>query len=99
MGQNSQLDAATAVKLPTASGQLLAGSRVLLGLEVADATHGQAHIHVYNGTSNQGTLVATALPPNGEHDTRWYGPNGIKCPNGIYVEVISGTPSGSLFYR
>lgn len=99
MGQNSQLDSATAVKLPAVSGQLLTGARVLMGIEVADASHGNAHVHVYNGTSNAGVLVCTGLPANGEHDTRWYGPNGIKCPAGIYVEVLSGTPSGSLFYK
>lgn len=99
MGQNSQLDAATAIKLRTTTGQVLTGARVLLGVEVGDAEHGQVHLHFYNGTSNAGEMVCSAQPANAGHDFRWFGPNGIKCPDGIYLEVLSGTPSGSVFYR
>jgi hypothetical protein len=93
------LGPATAVVLTGSSQQAVSGSSIFMGLDVSDDAMSSVHVHIHNGTSNTGTLVASAQPANGGHDELWFGPNGVHCPDGIYVDVVSGTPSGSIFYR
>lgn len=85
--------------LSGSSEQAVSGAAIFMGLDVNDDDSGNVHIHVYNGTSTAGNLIAGAVPANGDHDSHWFGPNGIYCPDGIYIEVDSGTPSGAIFYR
>lgn len=67
-----------------------------MGVMVGDASHGQVHIHLHNGDANNDPIVAMVHPANGNHDTIWFGPNGIACPDGVYIDVITGTPLGSV---
>jgi hypothetical protein len=99
MAQLSYTQPVRAKKLTATSHQAVTGPAVFYGLDVNDDASGNVHVHVYNGTSNTGVMVSSAVPANGDHDQHWFGPNGILCPSGIYVEVVSGTPSGSIFYR
>ncbi len=85
--------------LSGSSEQVVSSAAIFMGLDVNDDDSGNVHIHIYNGADGTGDLIAGAVPPNGDHDSHWFGPNGIYCPDGIYVEVDSGTPSGSIFYR
>ena len=96
---DSHLRAATAVALTGADQQAVTGSSILMGLDINDDAVAGVHVHVYDGTNNTGTLVASADPANGGHEVLWFGPNGIHCPNGIFVDVVTGTPSGSIWYR
>jgi hypothetical protein len=96
---DSHLRRATAVGLTGSDQQAVSGSAIFMGLDVNDDAESSVHLHIHDGTSNTGTLIASADPANGGHDELWFGPNGIHCPNGIYVDVVSGTPSGSIFYR
>lgn len=91
-----------ATRIFTLSGvseQAVSGAAIFMGLDVNDDDSGNVHIHIYNGTDTTGNLIAGAVPANGDHDSHWFGPNGIYCPDGIYIEVDAGTPSGSIFYR
>lgn len=99
MAQRSNDGAAEHVALTGADQQAVSGSAVLLGLDVNDDDSGNVHVHIHEGTNNTGTLVASADPAAGGHDVFWFGPGGIKCEGGIYVDVISGTPEGAIFYR
>lgn len=99
MTYKNYLGPATVVALTGSSQQAVTGAAIFMGLDVNDDASGTVHVHVYNGTDNTGDLVASAVPANGDHDVDWFGPNGIACPDGIYVEVTSGTPDGSIFYR
>ncbi len=96
---DSHLRAATAVAITGSDQQAASGSAIFMGLDVNDDAESSVHLHIHNGTSNTGTLIASADPSNGGHDELWFGPNGVHCPDGIYVDVVSGTPSGSIFYR
>ena len=63
-------------------------------------THPAATAVALTGADQQvatGTLVATARKADGKHETFWFGPNGVHCPDGIYADVTAGTPSGSVF--
>ena len=99
MAQRSNDGPAEIVALTGSDQQAVTGASVFLGLDVNDDAASNVHLHVHNGTDNTGTLVASADPANGGHDELWFGPGGIKCPGGIFLDVVSGTPSGSIFYR
>mgnify|MGYP001320970008 CR=1 FL=1 len=90
---------ATIVELTGADQQITSSSAVLLGADVNDDASGNVHLHIYHGTANTDPLILGMKPANGEHKMVWLGPNGIACPNGIYVDVESGTPEGSIFIR
>jgi hypothetical protein len=84
----------------TGTSQLIAaGNAVLYGFEVSDDTQSSVHAHLHNGTDNTGPIVAGVKPPNNDHDAFWFGPNGVHCPDGIFLDVTSGTPEGSVFVR
>lgn len=99
MAQRSNDGPAEVVVLTGVDQQAVTGAAVLLGIDVNDDDSANVHIHVHAGTDNTGPLVASADPSAGGHDSLWFGPGGIKCPGGIYVDVVSGTPSGTIFYR
>lgn len=99
MPQRSYTQPVLAKKFSATSHQAVTGDAVFFGLDVNDDASGNVHIHIYNGTNNTGVMVGSAKPPNGGHEKVWYGPNGILCSDGIYIEVVSGTLSGALFYR
>jgi len=99
MAQRSNDGPAEVVELSGSDQQAVTGSCVLLGLDVNDDGSATVHVHIHAGTDNTGPLIASAVPANGKHEIFWFGPGGIKCEGGIYVDVVSGTPDGSIFYR
>ena len=99
MAQRSNDGPAEVVELTGSDQQAVTGSCVLLGIDVNDDASGNVHVHIHAGTDNTGPLIASAVPANGKHEIFWFGPGGIKCDGGIYVDVTSGTPEGSIFYR
>lgn len=95
----SRFEPANAVALTGSDQQAVTGSAVFMGLVLTDEAAGQAKVHVHNGTDASGVHVgALGVDSNGQ-DEKWFGPNGVHCPDGIFVEIISGTPSGSILYR
>jgi hypothetical protein len=99
MAQRSNDGPAKSVAIPALDGQLVTGPCVLLGFVAKDDQNNQAHFHLHDGTSTAGKLVAAGDPPNGGHHEVWYGPGGIAVAGGIYIDIVSGTPTGSVFYR
>ena len=99
MAQRSNDGPAEVVELTGSDQQAVTGSCVFLGLDVNDDDSGTVHVHIHSGTDNTGPLIASAVPANGKHEIFWFGPSGIKCPGGIYVDVTAGTPEGSIYYR
>jgi hypothetical protein len=89
---------ATALAL-TGSNQTISGQLVFLGISASDEGSGSIKIHVYHGTSDTDPHLAGIAAQSGGSDTLWFGPNGISCPNGIYVKVYSGSPEGSVFLK
>lgn len=96
---DSHLRTATAVALTGADQQAVTGSTILMGFVVLDAAASTVEVRIYNGTSNSGDLVGVAKPDDTKHEQFWFGPNGIHCPDGVYVDVVSGTPSGTILHR
>jgi hypothetical protein len=54
---------------------------------------------VYHGTADTDPHIAAIAGQSGGSDTMWFGPNGLACPNGIYIKVYSGTIEGSVFTK
>jgi hypothetical protein len=68
--------------------------RILYGFSVDAAA--AAVVEIRHGASVAGPIVGTVRLAAAGADWRWYGPGGISCPDGIWVEVVSGTPSVSV---
>ena len=98
MANTSYLEPAIAVGL-TGVNQTIATPMIFMGLLVDDEAAGTCRVHVYYGSSVAGIMIAAVTVTNNGTDTSWYGPNGILCPNGIFISVVSGTPVGAVFYR
>lgn len=92
-------EASRILELSGSSEQAVSGAAIFMGFDINDDDSGNVHVHIRNGTDATGSLIAGAIPANGDHDSHWFGPNGVYCPDGIYIEVDSGTPTGSIFYR
>jgi len=93
-------DTPTEIVPLTGTSQLIAADDgVLYGFEVSDDTQSSVHAHIHHGTDNTGPIITGVKPPNGGHDAIWFGPNGVHCPDGIFLDVTSGTPEGSVFVR
>ncbi len=98
MANTSYLEPATAVAL-TGVDQTITTPMIFMGLLIDDEAAGTCRIHVHQGTSVAGIMVAAITVSSNGSDLIWYGPNGILCPNGIFINVVSGTPEGAVFYR
>lgn len=90
---------ATAIGLTGSDQQATTGDTILLGYMAADDAPGTPLLNFYNGTDNTGTFVASARKADGDHETFWFGPNGIHLPDGLFIEVLAGTPTGSVYVR
>ena len=98
MKNRADTEPATATAL-TGANQTLTGSYVFLGITAVDEGAGAIKIHVYNGTSDNGAPIAFIKAQAGDGQSFWYGPNGVFCPDGIYLKVYTGTPEGNVFTR
>ena len=80
--------------------QITSAHAIFLGVSIADDAASSPVVKFEHGTADTDPLIATARKAdNGKHETLWFGPNGIHCPDGIYADVTAGTPSGSVFIR
>ena len=98
MNNTSYLEPARSEGL-TGVDQIIATPMIFMGVCVADEATGASRVHVYKGTTDTGITIAAVTVPNNGSDHAWYGPNGIVCPEGIYIKVYSGVPEGAVFYR
>lgn len=95
--QRAGRSAADVIAIPATDGQVVTGACVLYGGTLCDSSGVAQRVHVHNGTSTAGThVLGLGASANGQVNV--YFTNGIACPNGIYVDVLAGTPTGSLFY-
>ena len=70
------------------------------GLVITNESGVAMNLHIHNGASSSGTaIICGGYVANNQSLNVWFGPNGISTPAGIYVDVVSGTPTGSVLYR
>lgn len=84
----------------SADGAVQANAGAYMGFNFTETTGlAGAHIRVYDNTSAaSGTLLESVKLAAGESVSDWYGPNGIRCANGIYVDVVTGSVEGGVRY-
>lgn len=97
MGATSYLQPARIVELTGANQVISSTAKVLMGISIMDEAAGSIKIQVYNGTTDAGDHILQISINSGSEKYDWFGPNGIACPDGIYLKVYSGTPTGSVF--
>jgi hypothetical protein len=91
---------ATLVTFTGVAQQITSDDAIFLGFSIADDAASSPVVNFHHGTADTDPLIATARKAdNGKHETLWFGPNGIHCPDGIYADVTAGTPSGSVYIR
>ena len=84
----------------TGSDQAVATAQVFMGVVITNESGASMNIHVHNGANGSGTPIIAGLHVNNnDSEYLWFGPNGVACPAGIWVDVVSGTPTGSILYR
>jgi len=85
----------------TGADQAVADAKVFLGVVLVNESGAANRIHVHNGTSADAAnpIIAGLSQATLTAGNVWLGPNGVACPNGIYVDVVTGTPTGSILYR
>ncbi len=59
------------------------------------ASSGDSVVEMYDGIDDTGIKVCTIKIKNNEHDDHVF--VGIPFNNGVYVKVVSGSVSGSIF--
>ena len=92
-----------AVASGTGDVQVLAASTFLrlIGFSVGEsaASAATAEIKIHNGTDVNAEVVVPAcnLAADG-FGTFWYGPDGIPCEGGIFLNRVSGTTEVVIYY-
>lgn len=85
---------ATAVATGTADAQGVAAATGLrlLGYSVRESagTPAVAAVTLRNGEADTAAIIAVDELAANEGKQRWFGPNGVACPLGIFVERVSG---------
>lgn len=98
MNNQSDTQPATIVAL-TGANQTVTYPTIFMGIAAHDEGTGNIEIHVYHGQSDTGSPLAVVKANTGAGGHVWYGPNGILCPNGLFIKVYTGTPSGCVFVK
>lgn len=84
----------------TAGSSILSTAADLIGWSLKETTGAAAAtVNIYNGTSNKGTLVAALAIPSGSTDRYSLDMFGVYCDSGIYLDVVSGSVTGSVWAR
>jgi hypothetical protein len=74
-----------------------AGGSIYTGIVVRETAASTAVVRVYDGTSASGILIdQVTLAANGEVVR---GCDGVRCADGIFVDVVSGAVAGSVRFR
>jgi hypothetical protein len=83
---------------PTNTGTAGQQIRRFNGYSVRETAGAAAVVRIWNNTAASGTLLATiALAANGSASSSAAG-RGVAATNGIFVEIVSGTVEGTVFY-
>ena len=53
---------------------------------------------VHGATGAGGTAVVNVNHALSTSDTKWFGPNGIACPNGISIDWLTGQVDVEIYY-
>jgi hypothetical protein len=73
---------------------------VLFGWAVRNVSSGtEAKFDIYDGTDASGVPVFPVNLAGNETNREWFGPNGVRFRNGVYVNVTAQEVKGSVIVR
>lgn len=77
------------------------GPATLMGWSLREPSGVDATATIHSGTDASGPIVGVvALALDGATDPpAWFGPQGIRCPGGIFFDVTSGTVEGAIYWK
>lgn len=62
----------------------------LMGYSIREGAAGAATTNIEHGTANSSPVLAAETLAASTGAVRWFGPQGLPCPNGIWVERVTG---------
>lgn len=93
-------NAVVAVAVGTGDAQAVAATRGLrlIGWSVRETAGAVATLNVVHGTTTSDPVVGVINLAAAQSDTQWCGPDGIDCPNGIFIDRLTGTTLVHIYY-
>lgn len=85
----------------TASGQVVTGNQPTLMGWVARETGGLAALDatIHAGTDNTGPIIGIITAAiDGATEPVWFGPQGVRAPGGIHLDVVGGTIDAVIYH-
>jgi hypothetical protein len=73
------------------AGKAAADGLVLLGVSVRETAAGAATLNIEHGTANSSPVLAAINLAASGSTMLWFGPQGLPCPNGVWIERLTGT--------
>jgi hypothetical protein len=71
----------------------------LMGWSIKETAAAVATMSILHGASSAGTALAHLNFAASGSDTQWFGPQGIPCPNGVWLERLTGNTAVVLYTK
>lgn len=68
----------------------------LMGVSVRETAAGAATVNIEHGTANSSPIMDAITLAASSGITHWFGPQGLPCASGIWIERLAGTTSVHL---
>lgn len=68
----------------------------LMGYSVRETAAGVATLNIEHGTANSSPIMAAVNLAAAGSDVQWFGPGGLPCFGGIWIERLTGTTQVNL---
>lgn len=80
---------------------LIIGTRAILyGYSLKETTGSSAaEVEVLTGNDDTGTIIAVIELASGVSDTQWFGDMGVLADSGIFLKMVNGSVTGSIWAR
>lgn len=81
----------------TGSGQVVAGRAIYRGFSISETSgNATARVRIYDGTSATGTILEELSLTANQSAREYYADVRLVAGTGIYLQLVSGTISGSV---
>lgn len=72
------------------AGKAAAHGLRLMGYSVRESAAGAATVNIEHGTANSSPVMAAETLAASTGAVRWFGPQGLPCADGIWIERVAG---------
>ena len=78
------------------AGVAAAANLRLMGVSVTEGAAGAAVVNIEHGAANSSPVMVSFKLLASTGKELWFGPQGLPCPNGVWIERISGNTEVNL---